>query len=243
MFSSLVAVCALLGTTPPNSEPGYLHRIQPGKGKAVELRGERYQPQPGDILLFDSHSQFMSRIYRTVGTDGPYHAGIVFKRSDGSTGALEAGTDGVWKVFIFDLDSRLHNFDGTLLIRTLRKPITVEQSKQLTEFCHAQEGKAYALGRLAMQATPLRPRNKPFAQYFGRTVIDRDRWICSELAVAAAAVAGVWDVDTFPANIMYPRDLCYDERFDLSPYYDEPALWYPHADLRRVGGGVRVGRE
>jgi hypothetical protein len=82
----------------------------------------------------------------------------------------------------------------------------------------------------------------PFAQYFGRTVLDRERWICSELVVAAAATAGVWTPETFPANLMYPRDLCYDERFDLSPYYDAPGLWYPRAELDRIGDGVRVGR-
>src|SRR5439155_1027983 len=128
----------------------------------------------------------------------------------------------VMKVFNFDLEPRLHGFDGTILIRRLRKPLTPENAKQLTQFAQAQEGKAYAMGRLVMQATPLRPRSLPFAQYFGRTVLDRDRWICSELVVAAAAAGGIWERDAFPANLMYPRDLCYDERYDLSPYYDEP---------------------
>jgi hypothetical protein len=93
---------------------------------------------------------------------------------------------------------------------------------------------------LILQGTPLRPRSSFLADYFGRTVIDRDRWICSELVVAAAAVAEVWSVDTFPANMMYPRDLCYDERFDLSPYYETPAMWYPRPELERGIQGVRV---
>jgi len=60
--------------------------------------------------------------------------------------------------------------------------------------------------------------------------------------VASLAVAGVWSVDAYPANAMYPRDLCYDERFDLSPHFETPALWYPRPELEHVGKGVRVGR-
>jgi hypothetical protein len=50
----------------------------------------------------------------------------------------------------------------------------------------------------------------------------------------------VWPVAAFPANMMYPRDLCYDERFDLSPYYETPAMWYPRAELEEGERGVRV---
>ena len=32
----------------------------------------------------------------------------------------------------------------------------------------------------------------------------------------------------------------YDERYDLSPHYRSPALWYPRADLEHVGTGVRI---
>jgi hypothetical protein len=242
MLSSLIAMLSLLGTLPePVERPAYLFNLQSGPAQKRELRGERYRARPGDIVLFDDHNTFMKRLYHCCGTGGPLHAGIVFRKGDGTLGILEAGTDAVMKVFIFELEPRLHDFDGTILVRRLRKPLSEEQSVPLRDFAVAQEGKPYAVGRLIMQATPLRPRNTLFSQYFGRTVLDRDRWICSELVVASATVAGVLDPKTYPANAMFPRDLCYDERFDLSPHYQPPALWSPRAELEYVGKGVRVG--
>ena len=85
-----------------------------------------------------------------------------------------------------------------------------------------------------------RPRNSLLSSYFGRTVLDRERWFCSELVVAAATAAGVLDEEHYPANLMYPRDLCYDEHFDLSPHYEPPAMWYPRAQLEHIGAGVRI---
>jgi hypothetical protein len=241
MLSSLLAVF-LFGTPGADEHASYLFHMQAGPDQKSQMRGERFNPQPGDIVLFDDHSPLTAKVYRFIGTGNPLHAAIIFRKDDGSLGILEAGTNAVMKIFNFDLEPRLHGFDGTILIRRLKSPLAPEQSKQLTQFAQAQEGKSYAIGRLLMQLTPLRPRSLPFAQHFGRTVVDRDRWICSELVIAAAATAEIWDVHEYPANLMYPRDLCYDERYDLSPYYDTPGLWYPRPELEHFGDGVRVGR-
>lgn len=238
MLSSFFVLVSLLGTQP--ERPSYLFQVQAGPNQKLHLQGAPYRPRPGDILLFNDHSTLTQRIYHCCGTGGPLHVGIVFRKADGSLAVLEAGTNAVMRVFIFDLDERLHNFYGTILVRTLKRPLSDEQSKQLAEFCFAQEGKPYAIGRLILQGTPFRPRSSFLADYFGRTVIDRDRWICSELVVAAAVVAEVWPLDAFPANMMYPRDLCYDERFDLSPYYEPAAMWYPRAELEYGERGVRI---
>ena len=241
MLSSLVAFMALLGAAPETApRPSYLFQVQTGPDHKIHLEGEPYRPQPGDMVHFDDHNKFMVRLYRCCGTAGPLHSGIVFRKADGSMAILEAGTNAVMKVFIFDLDERLHGFYGTILIRRPKTPLSAEQSAHLTEFCAAQEGKPYAIGRLILQGTPLRPRNSLLSSYFGRTVLDRERWICSELVVAAATVAGVLDEEHYPANMMYPRDLCYDERFDLSPHYEPPAMWYPRAQLEHIGAGVRI---
>jgi len=146
------------------------------------------------------------------------------------------------KVFNFELEPRLHKFDGTILVRRLRQPLSEEQERRMADFAQAQEGKRYAIGRLALQGTPFRPRGTLLAPILGRTVVDRDRWICSELVVASLVVAGVFDADDYPANLMYPRDLCYDERFDLSPRFETPAMWYPRPELEYGGTGIRVGR-
>jgi hypothetical protein len=94
---------------------------------------------------------------------------------NGTPAILEAGRNGVLKVFITAANPRLHGFDGTILIRRLRKPLTAEQSRQLSDFACAQEGKPYALGRAIMHASPLRPRDPGITKYFGGTNLDRNR--------------------------------------------------------------------
>jgi hypothetical protein len=236
----LVAI-ALIGT-PLAERPSYLFQMDVGPNHQIRLEPSCYHAQAGDIVLFDDHPQWADKLYRFCGTAAPFHAGIVFRQRDGSWAILEAGTNAVWKIFVFDLDERLHGFDGTILIRRLRTSLNKEQSNQLTEFCLAQEGKKYALGRLILQGTPLRAQGTWRRELFGRTVLDRDRWICSELVVAAATVAGVLDPQNYPANAMYPRDLCYDERYDLSPHYESAALWSATRELQFVGNGVRTGK-
>jgi hypothetical protein len=242
MLSSLVAMLCLLGAPPDTAvPPSYLFNMETGPDHKIQLRGARYHPQPGDVVLFDSHNTLITQLYRWCGTGRPLHAGMIFCKKDGSLAILEAGTNAVMKVFIFDLEPRLHDFDGTILVRRLRKPLAPEQAAKLHDFAVAQEGKPYALVRAILHASPLRPRNPAFTNPFGRTVLDRDRWICSELAVAAATAAGVLDPTVHPANMMLPRDLCYDERYDLGPQYEPPALWSPRPELEYVGQGVRVG--
>ena len=241
MLPSLVAMFVLLAASPEATErPSYLFNTELLSDSAAPPRGERYHARPGDVVLFNDHSSFTHMVYRFRHTGGPLHAAIVFRKEDGSMGILEAGTNAVMKVFVFDLETRLHGFNGTVVVRRLHKPLTDEQSAKLRDFALAQEGKPYAIGRVILQLTPFRPRNSLLAHIFGGTVLDRERWICSELVVASIATAGVWEPQAFPANTRYPRDLCYDERFDLSPYYQAPALWYPRAELEYVGKGVRV---
>jgi hypothetical protein len=233
MIPSLIAMLAVIAPiAESNAAPRFGYRFDPQQiaKDAATAKGQAYRPRPGDIVMFDDHNAWTARIYRTIGTGGPLHAGIVFERPDGSLAILEAGTNAVMRVFIFDLEPRLKDFSGTILIRRLRKPISAEQSKQLAEFTQAQEGKPYALGRLLLQATPFRPRNQPLAQMLGGTVLNRDRWICSELVVASLTVAGLLDPEQYPANSIYPRDLAFDELYDLSCFYHPSARWVaePH---------------
>ncbi|MBM3994977.1 MAG: hypothetical protein FJ303_12615 [Planctomycetes bacterium] len=242
MLASLAVAGFLFTASPQATNPNsYLFHMQTGADGKVHLVGKRYQPQSGDLILFDDHNPVTAKIYSCCGTGRPLHAGIIFLKDDGSPAVLEAGTNAVMKVFVFDFHSRLKNFDGTILIRQLRTPLSVEREKALRDFAWGQEGKGYALGRAILHASPFRAREPVYTAPFGRTVLDRDRWICSELAVAAATSAGILNPATHPANLMLPRDLCYDERYDLSKMYESPALWSPRAKLDEVDGGVRVG--
>jgi hypothetical protein len=61
----------------------------------------------------------------------------------------------------------------------------------------------------------------------GKTYTDRVSWICSELAVAGAAVVGLVDADAVHANSVYPRDLVDNQRFDLGTSWYDAAEWRP----------------
>jgi hypothetical protein len=119
----------------------------------------------------------------------------------------------------------MSNYPGDVMIRRPHRPLTREQCDSLTAFGLAQEGKDYALVRLFLQGTPLRCRFGLRKVLFGRTWLDRNRWTCSEIVVAAATAAGLMDPRRHPANAIYPGDLAHDRRYDLSGVYQPPVPW------------------
>lgn len=246
MLSSLMGAIALASLSfgiPPatlSEREGFLLHPHVGPRRAVRFDAETYCPRAGDILLFDHPCVWMNRVYWFCGTSGPLHAAVVYRRTDGTHAILEAGPNFVQKVVVAEVNTRLPEYDGSILVRRLKAPLTEEQSKQLTDFCQAQEGKGYALVRLLLQGTPLRARGKIRSHYLGRTSLDRDRWMCSELVVAAMVAAGVFDPKEYRANTFYPRDLAYDDVHDLSAVYERPAMWYPRPEPEYVDGAIRL---
>jgi hypothetical protein len=229
---SALALAGGLGALPPaeDAPPSYLYKSRLKADKQIDWQREPFTPKECDIVLYDDHNAFITRVYKLVGTNGPLHVGIIFRRADGTPALLEAGANRVPRVQILEVDNRLHHYDGTILVRRLKTPLTAEQSKKMTEFCLAQEGKTYAVLRLMLQGTPLRPRGW-MDPVLGKTSLERSHWFCSELVTAAATAAGVLNGKEFHANAIFPRDLCYDERVNLSQFYEPPALWYPRDDL------------
>jgi hypothetical protein len=158
--------------------------------------------------------------------------GIVVQKPAGGLAVLEAGPDdSVW-VKLLDLAPRLRqfrrDFGGTVTVRRCKVALGRKQSAALTRFALEQQGKRYAVGRLQLRGTWLRPRG-PLAPLLARTYLDRDAWICSELAVAAAVAAGLLSPTAVPANATYPRDLVDDWRYDLSAVWEAPVEWRPGA--------------
>jgi hypothetical protein len=157
--------------------------------------------------------------------------GIVVKKNDGKFAILEAGPDDTIWVKLLDLDTRLAQFDkefkGGIQIRRCKKDLTDEQSKALTKFAAAQDGKRYAIGRLLLQGTSLRSRGPVRELVLGKTYLDRDSWICSELAVAAGTAVDLFDPKKVRANVTYPRDLVDNEYHALSDTWHDAALWLP----------------
>jgi hypothetical protein len=186
-----------------------------------------YQPQPGDIILFNEFNRLYDFLFRLAHTSPPTHAGIVIQREDGSPALLDLLGPSVIgaHVAIVDIPPRLSTYPGVMMVRQVRQPLSQGQSAELTRFARAQVGKEFAAKRLALQVTPFRARTGLRRYCFGHTYLDRQRWICSELVVAAACAARILDADAYPANAIYPHDLAYDEWIDLSHRYSSPLPW------------------
>jgi hypothetical protein len=203
-----------------------------------------YVPREGDLIFYDDHSRAWTALFALAGTGPPLHVGIVIKKPDGTLAVLEAGPDDTVWVKLLDLAPRLHqfrrDFGGTVTVRRCKVTLGRKESAALTRFALAQRGKRYAVVRMLLQGTWLRPRGL-LAPLLARTYLDRDAWICSELAVAAGTVAGLFDPTKVRANATYPRDLVDDRRHDLSGVWEAAVEWRPGGFLFRTGPDVGRG--
>lgn len=215
--------CVLLNASAFLGEPAMGFVTPPGS------RPEPYEPQAGDIVLFDDHNLKWLLLYHMVGSAPPTHSGMVVRLPNGRFALLESGPDdgkllGPY-IALLDLESRLSTFQGTLLIRRVRKPLDLERCAKLTDFAISQVGKRYATCRLLLQGTPFRCRNRLTRNLFGRTDLERVSYLCSELVVAAGTAAGLFDPKLCPANAIYPLDMTQDTTFDLSGTWHKAAVW------------------
>jgi hypothetical protein len=214
----------------PAQSPGYLVAARANGGAQVEP----YQPQPGDIVLYDDLSRLYHLMFRLARTQAPTHVAMVIARDDGSPALLDLLGPTVLRarVAIVDIGPRLHSYPGVIAVRRLRQPLTAEQSVALTQFATAQQGKQFAAKRVALLATPFCARVSLWRHSLGRTDFDRSRWFCSELVAAAAGAAHIVDPRECPANAVCPHDLACDGWLDLSRQYEPPVPWV--ADPRLV---------
>jgi hypothetical protein len=223
-------VGAALVIAPETHPAGYLFLRPPRHPGSLQRQAVPYKPREGDLVFYDDHSRSWTALFALAGTGPPTHMGIVVKRPDGRPAVLEAGPDDTLWVRVLDLGPRLRQFRrafrGTILVRRCKVTLNPEHSAALTRFALAQEGKRYAALRLLAQGTPLRARG-PLAPLLAGTRLDRDAWFCSELAVAAGTVAGLFDPRAVRANATYPRDLLDDRLHSLHSVWARVARWAP----------------
>jgi hypothetical protein len=218
------------GAPPAHEAAGFLKLPVQGCRPDLPAPLTPYFPQAGDIILYDDLNPLHHWAFRCLAGSGPpTHACIVIEQ-DCKPILLELTGPTVphCKVCLKEVFPRLEAYTGAIMVRRLRQPLTPEQSAELTHFALAQQGKNIAFRRGLLQATPFRCRNGLRHWLFAHTYLNRRRWFCSELVVAAASAAHVLDPHVCRANATYPRDLAYDEIYDLSPYYEPPLPWVAH---------------
>jgi hypothetical protein len=188
-----------------------------------------YEPRAGDLVFFDDYKPHWMFLYKMVGSDRPHHAAVVFRKPDGEFATAEAGPNDTLHCRVLALSPRLQEYPGVLHIRRVKTPLSAEKEATMAKWCLEQEGKRYALGRLLLQATPIRCRGPVRRDLFGTTYTDRSSYMCAELAIAGGTVAGLFDPRKAPGNAIYPRDIIYNDKYDLSATHHEAELWsaYP----------------
>lgn len=231
-------VPAVVWAQAPTSEPARANittvgHVVTATSKDSPLQVTAYAPQPGDIVLYDDFNRLFHFVFKLASTAPPTHTAMVIAGRDGKPALLELTGPKVItaRVVIMDVDTRFRSYPGTVMVRKIREPLTEEQSRDLTQFAETEVGKAFALPRVILMATPLCPRTGLRKELFGHTYQSRSRWFCSELVVAACAHAKILDGKRCCANATYPHDLAVDQRLDLSAKYHPPALWVADAPL------------
>jgi hypothetical protein len=219
----------------PCDAGGYLCR--PAFCLDGDLRGPArpYVPQPGDIFLATDQALWARVGHWLAGGAGVHHSGIVFRRSDGRMGLIEAGPFNSVRIEVMDpIDHmRQHVCAGDKVwVRRRCVPLTAEQSACLTAFVERQDGKPFAVGRMLRQVTPVRTRGPVRTWFVGGPHGDRDRFYCSELVVESCVAAGLMDCQTARPSATYPRDLFFGRSINwyLDTHlcldgWDPPARW------------------
>ncbi len=215
---------------------GYLYPV------AFNLEGElqgparSYQPQAGDIFLCTDHVLIVQIGHKLAGGQSPHHSGLVIMRPDGSPASLESGPHNTIWVRVLDLVKNLGKYEEegeSVWIRQRKTPLTAEQSKMLTHFAMAQDGKLFAWGRVLGQLTPFRSRGPLRTYWMGGPHGNRFSYFCSELVLESLLAAGLLDPNRTRPAATYPCDLFFgtsdnsfiNQNLDINASWEPPARW------------------
>ncbi len=238
MLAALYALVPLTlagSAAEPNVCGSYLYQPSFCIDWEKRLPAEPYVPQPGDIMLRIDNVRFWRVTHYLALAFDPNGSGIVFQRSDGRMAILEAGPSDVRWVLTLDPLPHLKEYADVerVWIRRRTAPLTPEESERLTAFAEAQDGKRFAVGRLALQLTPFRPRGPVRTCFMGKPHGERNSYMCTELVCEALIAAGLLDPERTRPSASYPRDLFYgrslncfiDRHLDINGGWDPPARW------------------
>lgn len=194
-----------------------------------------YQPQAGDIILFQTPRP-LKRAGTHLITGAPItHSAIIIEDTDRELKLLYAigpkhkkhkkGAADEYEetgVIIEPLYTALINEPDTLFVRTLKNPLTRKESRQLTAFAHREAGKPFFEDDLAIVTTRPQRKNPPPTTY--------DTYFCSKLVSAACVAAGILGKDRYGNYVnppgVTPADLATNRRINLSFRWHRPVPLY-----------------
>jgi hypothetical protein len=228
---------------PSESPHGYLYQPAYDLNLVARLPAERYEPKPGDILLFSDTNLLWTFVYRIALTGKPGHSGVVVRMPDGRLGVLEAGYNDTTWTRVTELDYRINEYHGSVWVRQRQAPLTPQQERRLTEFAAAADGSRYALSRFVLQLTPLRSRGPLRTFVMGKPKGIGRRSFCAEETVEALVYAGVIDAETARPSATYPQDLFYDRSRNIYLDHHPPIAsgWAPPRLWNALEGGTLTG--
>jgi hypothetical protein len=213
----LAATSACQGQSPHVACNSFLY--EPAYCLDRNLRGEPrpYMPQPGDVIMYTDNSVFWEITHDCALAFEPHGSGIVVRRPDGTLGILEAGPNDCFWVKILDTVPHLMEYEsrGPVWLRKRKCPLTPEQNAALTDWAMRQEGKRFAIGRLALQVTPFRTRGPLRTFVMGKPKGEHGSYFCSELVTETCVAVGLIDSRTARPSATYPHDLFYDQSYNL----------------------------
>ena len=98
MRSSLLALIIVVGIAnsalaQPQPRGSYLVQHERVPDGQYISRTIPYEPRAGDLIFFNNHKPHWVVLYKLVGSDAPYHAGLIYRRANGDFMTVEAGPD------------------------------------------------------------------------------------------------------------------------------------------------------
>lgn len=195
-----------------------------------------YRPQAGDLFMSTDNMRIIQWGHKWAGANAPHHSGIVLCKKDGSYWTLEAGPHNSLRIRALDLEFSLSSYESKgcqVWVRCRKTPLTAEQCDKLNEFGLAQDGKAFALGRMLAQLTPLSSRSLLGSAPVGGPHGHRNSYFCAELVTECCVAAGLLDAKRSHPCCTYPSDLFFgrssnrivDETLDINLHWEAPSRW------------------
>lgn len=174
-----------------------------------------YHPQAGDLILYHTHDEPRGILTGLITGAMITHSGIVVEDAEGKMWLMHAVTRGV---VVEPLMEALLNDPDDIFIRAVKKPLTSEQNKTLSQFAKSEEGKSFKKKDFAIIKTRPTRRTKP-----PKT---RDTYFCSQLVSTACVTANIIRSDKngryINPNAITPADLFGNKRLDLRGIWENP---------------------